>query len=63
MMKPWTISISYAVVGDDGKRFRAKSAIQVSAEDIPNAYKEAEKCELPEMKLGAILPGHHTLVP
>lgn len=61
--KPWTIAISYSANGDDGKQKRVRSSIQVTAPDLPAAYKEAEKAALPNMTLGAILPGHHMRVP
>ena len=61
--EPWTVAISYSATDDNGKRFRATSCVQVTAPDLPTAYKEAEKANLPDMKLGAILPGHHMLVP
>ena len=57
--KPWTIQISYTANGDDGRPFRARSAIHVNAPDIPSAYAEAEKAAINGAKLGAIVPGHH----
>lgn len=55
--------MTYSTTDDNGKRFRAKSAIQVNAEDLASAYLEAEKANLSDMKLGAIIPGHHQEVP
>ena len=61
--KPWTIAVSYSANGDNGKQMQVWSAIQVDAPDLMTAYREAEKAALPNMKLGAILPGHHQIVP
>ena len=61
--RPWTISVTYLVKGDQGKQFRARSIIQVVAPDLPSAYIEAEKANIPGVKLGAIIPGHHRIVP
>jgi len=60
-MKKWTISVAYEATNDDGKKFRAKTVFQTEAENISAAYKAADQAfkNKSDVKLGAILPGHH----
>jgi hypothetical protein len=64
-MKKWTISVAYEANNDDGKKFRAKTVFQTEAEDISAAYKVADQTfkDRSDVKLGAILPGYHMIMP
>mgnify|MGYP003502952488 CR=1 FL=1 len=62
-MSRWTVQVFYEARNDDGKAFRATSCVHVEAGDIPSAYAEADKIDVPGKKLGAILPGHHVRFP
>jgi hypothetical protein len=61
VMKKWTISVAYEATNDDGKKFRAKTVFQTEAENISAAYKAADQAfkNKSDVKLLAILPGHH----
>lgn len=61
-MRKWTVSVDYQARDDSGKPFRARSVIQVEAEDIAGAYAEAERSKPDGGKLGTILPGWHIKV-
>lgn len=64
-MRPWSIQVTWTERNDDGKKFRARSVVQVEAPDIPSAYREAMKIRdlKTDAVLGAIIPGHHMRVP
>jgi hypothetical protein len=59
-MKPWTITVDYHACSEDGKPFRARSVVHVEAENAGEAYAQAAAM-LPQVKLGAILPGKHSV--
>lgn len=61
-MKKWSIQVFFVSRDDDGKPFRAKTIIHVEAQDISEAYRVAESSLKGRegVKLGAIIPGHHT---
>jgi len=64
-MKKWTIQVTYDSSKDDGKKFRARTVFWTEAEDLLLAYKNAEESfkGREDIKLGAILPGHHGMMP
>ena len=64
-MKKWTIQVTYDRVDDNNKKHRARTVFQTEAETLSEAYKNADEAfnGRPDVKLGAILPGHHTMVP
>lgn len=65
-VKKWTIALDYDANNDEGKKFRARSAVHVESENLLAAYEAAEKMFLgstAKPKFGAIVPGWHLIVP
>lgn len=58
-LRRWTITLDFPARSDLGKPFRARSVIQVEAENIPSAYDKATSGLPPGCKLGSIMPGWH----
>jgi hypothetical protein len=63
--RKWSIQVNYDAQDDNGKKVRARSVFQTEAEDIGQAYANAEKtfAGRTDVKLGAIVPGHHMIIP
>ena len=63
--KKWSIQVNYDTQDDNSKKVRARSVFQTEAEDIGQAYANAEKtfAGRSDVKFGAIVPGHHMAIP